>query len=274
MDCWPTVCLKRKEFYVPSSLFQLLEFVLKHCIVQHIVTRSAPCTGPLRTWSSKANVDITVTFMITSFVVRFLRKQSRQSRPVECETPKQLNHLNKDSVLLRANIKVAKRPPSCVNSSHELIWQSQVCLVKCCTNRQATSAADSIEWWEWVNTICRFWDPWMVSIWHAAINSQIQCTAHLLYLYAFRCVCDCTSALVCLCVLVLSEIDRWETVFILFNLSLISLVRNFNFCNKSVRGYRREEKSTYARCKKRKKNVYVFVLVNSPVCARLSMCVF
>lgn len=59
---------------------------------------------------------------------------------------------------------------------------------------------------------------------------------------------DRMNALVYLCVLFfLSEIDRVKTVFILFNSSLISLVRNFNFCNKSASGHRSEEKLTHAR---------------------------
>lgn len=71
-----------------------------------------------------------------------------------------------------------------------------------------------------------------------------------------------------LCVLVLSEIDGVEAVFILFNLSLISLVRNFNFCNKSAWGYRREEKFTHTRCRK----MCMRVSVNSLVCACVSVC--
>lgn len=51
------------------------------------------------------------------------------------------------------------------------------------------------------------------------------------------------NAWVYLCFAVLSEIDRVETVFILFNFSLISLVRNFNLCNKSASGCRRQRNS-------------------------------
>lgn len=86
------------------------------------------------------------------------------------------------------------------------------------------------------------------------------------------CVCVClheTAYMVYLCVVVLSEIDRIEIAFILFNLSLISLVRNFNLCNKSALGYRGEKKLTQAD----EKCLCVCVLVNSLVCALECVCV-
>lgn len=89
-------------------------------------------------------------------------------------------------------------------------------------------------------------------------------TVHCVRIYVWVCVyaLNCMNAWVYLCFAVLSEIDRVETVFILFNFSLISLVRNFNLCNKSASGCRRQRNS-YTRdieeC--------VCVLVNSLVCA-------
>lgn len=58
-------------------------------------------------------------------------------------------------------------------------------------------------------------------------------TVHCVRIYVWVCVyaLNCMNAWIYLCFAVLSEIDRVETVFILFNFSLISLVRNFNLCN-------------------------------------------
>lgn len=86
------------------------------------------------------------------------------------------------------------------------------------------------------------------------------------------CVCLCVHECinVCVCVWFCHRLMS-RTAFILFNLSLISPVWNFNSCNKSASGYRGEEKFSHTHNAEKR---HLCVSVNSLVCACVSVCVF
>lgn len=113
-------------------------------------------------------------------------------------------------------------------------------------------------------------DTWMAWIWQQIIYSHLQWIVHLLceksvymHMAAWMDWCNCVFWFC-------QRLIESKLFLFYFIYLLISLVRNFNFCNKSALGYRKKEKFTHMRYMKMCMRVCELI----PRCVCAFVCVF